>query len=729
MLHQIISESQKLAEFKFKSGTYTGEFIISNDGGKLPHGIGVYKNSNGEVEYEGQWERGLCRYGNFDFKMDFRRGIYIGEFIISENGEKIPHGIGKFIDIFNDTFEGKWRNGKQCGYVENVYSVMRYQGECKNNKKNGWGKLSYTYAPFFYEGNWKNDKKHGYGESLHKSSCGYRGEWKNDKKHGYGILSFMDSGMEIVGSWKEDKLDGYCIFYFQSNKETGIRLPVFKGFFKQDEPVEFEEVMLHNNLKITKQIKDNGTESIFLIDNRQNDTVEYELHIDQAALLAILQIGTHEFPGSITLNKLNEMLFNENKKIQIQETINNQGYAVVSLPDHEFFVTEYNNEFFIIDTGGLYNPQYNQDRIEVSKRNFFDMPIQNCIFSNTTDIAFETDKGTVKIPMPKWTNCHILATSLALEMEKHKASGTLDKFMFKITGYSSIFNYIKPIESSFKKLQKIIAKAKVSVVSSQQENDSAIIKFKIKDILNEKIYIILANGNICEEEQTYKIIQKQKFLSDYDIKEKDSWFNQDFYNQTITDLICKKLKEFDKDNSIIGSDNKQIIFSNEFGFKTLLENIQHYNNIKKALHNCILNTTNELGQECIEFSLYENSETKEKDSLIIHQDGSIERKQVKYNNQELEINYTEYALNLQTSHENELINLIRSRLLRCVYEDDPLMCHLQDQIPRDQYSKINFIQLGCTFEEICKKIGEEKIIKNTQPLLNLSKITHKECRL
>lgn len=87
------------------------------------------------------------------------------------------HGYGKYIQKDGTSYEGYFKKGLKHGtgkwikYVEtfdqlmnkNVVIVCEYEGDFKNDKKEGhgifkWGDLC------FYEGQFLNDYRHGYGK-------------------------------------------------------------------------------------------------------------------------------------------------------------------------------------------------------------------------------------------------------------------------------------------------------------------------------------------------------------------------------------------------------------------------------------------------------------------------------------------------------------------------------------------------------------------------------------
>jgi len=65
-----------------------------------------------------------------------------------------------------------------------------------------------------YEGEYKNNKRDGYGimtyqdGSLYQEGSHYEGEWKNDKRDGQGVMTYLDDGRRLEGEFKEDAFIG-----------------------------------------------------------------------------------------------------------------------------------------------------------------------------------------------------------------------------------------------------------------------------------------------------------------------------------------------------------------------------------------------------------------------------------------------------------------------------------------------------------------------------------------
>ena len=90
--------------------------------------------------------------------------------------------------------------GLGCNDYLNFDEENRYEGDYKNNKREGFGKL-YLVNGNRYEGEFQNDLFTGEGKYYWPNGCKYIGGFKNDKKDGKGIL-YLDGGNRVEGLWK-----------------------------------------------------------------------------------------------------------------------------------------------------------------------------------------------------------------------------------------------------------------------------------------------------------------------------------------------------------------------------------------------------------------------------------------------------------------------------------------------------------------------------------------------
>lgn len=136
--------------------------------------------------------------------------------------KKEIHYVRKLLKGYNIDFIAEWIQTINCSiwlkehddsisnrsyYVEEANDIPIvyengdvYKGTISMGKRNGYG--CWSHKDFVYEGEWKNDKKDGKGNmTCDKDSYIYEGEWKNDKKEGNGKV--VAKGLNYTGGFKE----------------------------------------------------------------------------------------------------------------------------------------------------------------------------------------------------------------------------------------------------------------------------------------------------------------------------------------------------------------------------------------------------------------------------------------------------------------------------------------------------------------------------------------------
>lgn len=135
----------------------------------------------------------------------------------ARNSYFIPHGKGVlYTDIDNKIKYGdvNFIDGilhGHCTIYDDKTDCIMYEGDFKNNKPDGFGKL-YNHSVkdneyVIYEGDWKDGMRSGVGYSHEYVSEIYDGEWENNMRNGYG-QHFMDNQI-ISCIWKDNKKNGY----------------------------------------------------------------------------------------------------------------------------------------------------------------------------------------------------------------------------------------------------------------------------------------------------------------------------------------------------------------------------------------------------------------------------------------------------------------------------------------------------------------------------------------
>ena len=80
-----------------------------------------------------------------------------------------------------------------------------YEGDFKNNKREGKGKQIDEAEGSTYEGDWKDGMRNGQGKITFKDGSTYEGGWYEDNKHGEGKLTDA-KGKITFGLWRFNEL-------------------------------------------------------------------------------------------------------------------------------------------------------------------------------------------------------------------------------------------------------------------------------------------------------------------------------------------------------------------------------------------------------------------------------------------------------------------------------------------------------------------------------------------
>ncbi|XP_063799146.1 MORN repeat-containing protein 1 isoform X2 [Pseudophryne corroboree] len=94
-------------------------------------------------------------------------------------------------------------------------SSHQYVGDVKKQLRHGYG--LYVYAnPFFrYEGEWKDGKKHGHGKLLFRDGSYYEGEFMHGEITGNGLRYWATSGNTYSGEFLDGELHGHGVMQYK----------------------------------------------------------------------------------------------------------------------------------------------------------------------------------------------------------------------------------------------------------------------------------------------------------------------------------------------------------------------------------------------------------------------------------------------------------------------------------------------------------------------------------
>lgn len=253
----ILEEDGKVYMGSIQNGAFIGNLLyLDNLGGSYigeslnleMHGFGCYQAS--KIQKIGT--RNRAQLEGFSVVSDSKKGTldcgwyldgvldgcgvqlsesssFIGEF---KAGKR--QGIGLNANSYTEYYLGVWNQGMREDFgVWAMGSGDRFEGNFKNNKKNGIGRFVHLSEKAIYIGEFKDGKRHGFGK-LESDRLQYTGQWIQNKREGLGYQSvtgmatyfgyFLDdkkngvgierrSDFEYRGSFSRGKMDGFGYLY------------------------------------------------------------------------------------------------------------------------------------------------------------------------------------------------------------------------------------------------------------------------------------------------------------------------------------------------------------------------------------------------------------------------------------------------------------------------------------------------------------------------------------
>ena len=138
-------------------------------------------------------------------------------------------------------------------------SNQGFQGEYVNKKKNGKG-MEYFLGKKVYEGEFKNGKRHGYGKIYNPffNVLKYEGEFKDGEIHGYGKEYDSNSNLEFEGEYLCGKRWNGIVIHRHKNKKI-----LFEGEYKNGKLWTGKGYKIYNNEIDYEIINGNGKYKIY----------------------------------------------------------------------------------------------------------------------------------------------------------------------------------------------------------------------------------------------------------------------------------------------------------------------------------------------------------------------------------------------------------------------------------------------------------------------------------
>jgi len=123
-------------------------------------------------------------------------------------------GEGKMTYPTGNYFEGEWRENKRNGEGTMHWKTTneKYTGHWEDNFQSGFGTHVWLEGGGDnkllrnrYVGYWKKGLRHGQGTFYYSNGSKYEGEWKDNLKHGQGVFTFED-GTSYNGPFDNDRM-------------------------------------------------------------------------------------------------------------------------------------------------------------------------------------------------------------------------------------------------------------------------------------------------------------------------------------------------------------------------------------------------------------------------------------------------------------------------------------------------------------------------------------------
>ncbi|XP_052230156.1 MORN repeat-containing protein 1-like isoform X2 [Dreissena polymorpha] len=140
--------------------------------------------------------------GSYEYDNKFFK--YEGQW---KNGKK--HGTGKLTFQDGSYYEGTFVGGEITGFGTRYFAVSgcKYQGQFVKGEFHGKGRMLWPDGSI-YEGQWENNRRQGFGvmKSV-KENCMYKGSYVMNKRQGQGTMIYPLSCLKSLQS-KGDRYDG-----------------------------------------------------------------------------------------------------------------------------------------------------------------------------------------------------------------------------------------------------------------------------------------------------------------------------------------------------------------------------------------------------------------------------------------------------------------------------------------------------------------------------------------
>lgn len=260
----------KILIYRNPEAYYSGSININYQ----RHGVGTYITKDGK-KFEGYWVQDeFTGWGRLiDQEGSMLQGNEI--FILSILGyfhKGLLNGKGEKKTLTKTFYAGNFINNSREGIGTEDTPEHIYQGEFKNDKKEGNGQLTYKNTKDFYEGEFKDNFVHGFGFYIWANKDTYKGEFINGKMHGRGTYKWPDGG-EYVGEYIANVKQGKGKFRWPNGR-------VYEGPFVEGKPNGVGNLTIESKTvevefvdgKINKNYKKNKSSNNIMKNSKEHTT-------------------------------------------------------------------------------------------------------------------------------------------------------------------------------------------------------------------------------------------------------------------------------------------------------------------------------------------------------------------------------------------------------------------------------------------------------------------------
>ena len=199
-------------------------------------------------------------------------------YLDDEHAEEFENLNGKYkVEFDHGTiYEGDWKDNKKHGkgklISNNGTTTLVYEGDYQNDKIHGKGKIKYRNDEV-YEGEWEHGKMQGKGKSILPNGNVYEGDFVDGKQHGKGKYTFAD-GSVYDGYYENGKMHGKGTFTYADGQ-------VYEGDWEESKRHGKGKAILANGEVYEGDWKDNKMHGKGKYTRNNGDTYEGDFKDDK----------------------------------------------------------------------------------------------------------------------------------------------------------------------------------------------------------------------------------------------------------------------------------------------------------------------------------------------------------------------------------------------------------------------------------------------------------------